>query len=114
MSGGEQALEKLRAQQGQVERYSAPWMVAEQLMDLCRREPAHGELIAQDLDNPEMGIVMAAAQLQAYADAHHGKAKTYCITPAQAEEILRQFYGLPDRGTEPAAGVVLDLADFFG
>ena len=114
MSGVEQALEKLRAQQGQVERYSAPWMVAEQLMDLCRREPAHGELIAQDLDNPEMGIVMAAAQLQAYADAHHGKAKTYCITPAQAEEILRQFYGLPAPGTEPAAGVVLDLADFFG
>ena len=114
MSGVEQALEKLRAQQGRVERYSAPWMVAEQLMELCRREPAHAELIAQDLDNPEMGIIMAAAKLQAYADAHHGKAKTYCITPAQAEEILRQFYGLPDRGTEPAAGVVLDLADFFG
>lgn len=121
----EEAIEKLREQQSKVKERSAQWMVAEQLMDICRREPLSAELIAQDLENPEMSIVEAEKKIKAHADKH--KCGNFsCVTPAEAEDILRKFYGLPDpetiRQTEPSkperpvfrdSGTV-DLADFLG
>lgn len=110
-----EAMDKLRAQQSKVKERSAPWMVAEQLMDICRREPESAALIAQDLDNPEMGIVQAEQKIKAYADAHK-TGNFSCVSPAEAEDILRKFYGLPKPGAEqnPRAAVSVDLADFFG
>lgn len=110
-----EAMDKLRAQQSKVKERSAPWMVAEQLMDICRREPESAALIAQDLDNPEMGIVQAEQKIKAYADAHK-TGNFSCVSPAEAEDILRKFYGLPKPGAEqrPHAAVSVDLADFFG
>ena len=39
-----------------------------------------------------------------------------CVTPAEAEDILREFFGLPERGTAAAPQTerrkVVDLADF--
>lgn len=110
----EEAIRKLREQQHKVKERSAPWMVAEQLMDLCRREPASAELIAQDLDNPEMGIVQAEKKIKAFADAH--KTGDFSgVTGIEAEDILRKFYGLADprRGKPSGGGAVsVDLADF--
>lgn len=120
MSMTDQAVHKLREQQSQVEEYSAAWMVAEQLMEICRREPDSAELIAQDLDNPEMSIVQAEGQIKAYADAKKPKgAGCVCVSPAQAEEVLRHFYGLPAGGNAGApagepAGLGLSLSDFLG
>lgn len=111
------AIEKLLEQQARVPEYSAPWMVAEQLMDICRREPHSAQLIDQDLDNPEMGIVQAEAEIRAYSDANRKGATCFCVTPIQAEKILREFYGLPENGGNGSStdgGKVLDLADFFG
>ena len=110
-----EAMDKLRAQQSKVKERSAPWMVAEQLMDICRREPESAALIAQDLDNPQMGIVQAEQKIKAYADAHK-TGNFSCVSPAEAEDILRKFYGLPKPGAEqnPRAAVSVDLADFFG
>ena len=111
------AIEKLLEQQARVPEYSAPWMVAEQLMDICRREPHSAQLIDQDLDNPEMGIVQAEAKIRAYSDANRKGATCFCVTPIQAEKILREFYGLPENGgngSSSGGGKFLDLADFFG
>jgi hypothetical protein len=111
------AIEKLLEQQARVPEYSAPWMVAEQLMDICRREPHSAQLIDQDLDNPEMGIVQAEAKIRAYSDANRKGAKCFCVTPIQAEKILREFYGLPEnggQGSRAGGENVLNLADFFG
>ena len=36
----ERAIQMLREQQSKVPERSAQWMVAEQLMDICRQEPA--------------------------------------------------------------------------
>lgn len=110
----EEAIRKLRAQQSKVKERSGPWMVAEQLMDICRREPKSAELIAQDLHNPEMGIVRAEQQIKAFADKHK-TGNFACVTPVEAEEILRKFYGLPDPQTDKPSGsdaVSVDLADF--
>ena len=110
----EQAIALLKEQQSKVKERSAPWMVAEQLKDICRREPESAELIAQDLENPEMGIVQAEKKIKAFADAHKS-GNFACVTPWEAEDILRKFYGLPDPGRDkPSAGgaVSVDLADF--
>lgn len=110
----EQAIALLELQQSKVKERSAPWMVAEQLKDICRREPESAELIAQDLENPEMGIVQAEKKIKAFADAHKTGSFS-CVTPSEAEDILREFYGLGTAGTAPVGGSapkVLNLADF--
>lgn len=115
----ERAIEKLREQQGKVKEESPQWMVAEQLMEICRREPESAVLIAQDLDNPEMSIVHAEAQIKAWADKNR-VGNFACVTPLRAERILRSFYGLPDRasevrkGEESAGALGLSLSDFLG
>ena len=118
----EEAVRRLREQQAGVKEHSAPWVVAQQLMDICRHEPASAELILQDLDRPAMSIVEAEKKLKAYADAHK-TGNFACVPPDEADRILREFYGLPamDAG-EPAgrdalaeqAGGFLDLMDFLG
>lgn len=55
----EEAIRKLREQQSGVKERSPQWMVAQQLMDLCRAEPECAELLARDLDMPELSIVEA-------------------------------------------------------
>lgn len=110
----ERAIALLNEQQSKVKERSAPWMVAEQLKDICRQEPDSAELIAQDLENPEMGIVQAEKKIKAFADAHKTGSFS-CVTPSEAESILREFYGLGASGADPAGEnppKVLNLADF--
>ena len=42
----QEAIRKLREQQSKVRERSPQWMVAQQLMDLCRAEPACAEVLA--------------------------------------------------------------------
>ena len=94
------AIEKLREQQAKVKERSPQWMVAEQLIDICRNEPKSAELLEKDLDVKEMSIVKAEEKIKAFADKHK-TGNFACVTPAEAEDILRKFYGLPERGAEP-------------
>lgn len=107
------AIQMLLDQQSKVKDRSAPWMVANQLMDICRREPASAELIAQDLENESMSIVEAEKKIKAFA-VKHKTGNFSCVTPTDAENILREFYGLsqPGCGVHGETGVVLNLADF--
>lgn len=112
------ALEAIEAQQKGVKERGPQWMVGEQLKDICRREPRSAELICQDLTVKEMSITEAEKKIKAFADKH--KVGSFaCVTPIEADRILREFYGLPKpetdtaRPAEPAGtGKVLDLADF--
>lgn len=110
----DKAIEMLRSQQAKVPKRSAPWMVAEQLMDICRAEPESAALIVQDLGNDSMAITEAEKKIKAYADGHK-TGNFACVTPAEAESILREFYGLPQRGAaaaEPPGDIDLSLSDF--
>ena len=109
----QEAIRKLREQQSKVKERSAPWMVAEQLMDLCRAEPQCAEILVQDLEVEAMSITEAEKKIKAYADGHK-TGNFSCVTPVEAERILREFYGLPDRGAMVAGVIGLDLADFLG
>lgn len=111
----ERAIAMLEDQQSKVRARSPQWMVAEQLKDICRQEPHCAELIAQDLENPAMSITEAEKKIKAFSDGH--KTGNFgCVTPVEADRILREFYGLPSLEAEPesplAGDKVLDLADF--
>lgn len=107
----ETAIRLLKEQQAKVPEHSAPWMVAQQLMDICRNEPACAELIAQDLENKSMSITEAEKKIKAFADKHKSGTSA-CVGPEDSDRILREFYGLPRQGETNAGGVVLDFADF--
>lgn len=110
----QEAIRKLKEQQSKVQERSPQWMVAEQLMDLCRAEPECAELLAQDLEVEAMSIVEAEKKLKAFADSHK-TGNFSCVTPAESDRILREFYGLPQRQESGGAGLLgLDLADFWG
>lgn len=116
MNVTEKAIAALEAQQAKVKPRSAQWMAGEQLKEICRREPASAELVAQDLEQPAMSIVEAEKKIKAFADKHKTGSFS-CVTPAEAERILREFYGLPEPDTVPApvpaAGPkMVDIADF--
>ena len=109
----QEAIRKLREQQSKVKERSPQWMVAEQLMDLVRAEPQCAEILAQDLEVEAMSITEAEKKIKAYADGH--KTENFaCVTPVEAERILREFYGLPERGAGATGIIGLDLADFLG
>lgn len=116
MSAVERAISMLEEQQSKVKPRSPQWMVGEQLKDICRHEPQSAELVSQDLENPAMSITEAEKKIKAFADGH--KTENFsCVTPAEAENILREFYGLPSPEKEPeppasAGPGPINLADF--
>lgn len=87
------AFEKITAQQKGKDGTPA-WMVGEQLKDMCRMDPRCEELLDKDLDVKEMGLEKAAAKIKEFADKHK-TGNFSCVTPIQADRILREFYGLP-------------------
>lgn len=95
-----EAIRAIEAQQSKVKNRSPQWMVGEQLKDICRREPRSAELLAQDLKAEDLSITAAEKKIKAYADANK-TGNFSCVTPMEADRILREFYGLP----EPAAAV---------
>lgn len=103
--------EKITKQQGK-ER-SAVWMVGEQLKDMIRNDPAGQEIVSQDLELQEMSLRNCEKKIKEFADGHK-TGNFACVTPVEAEAIIREFYGLAEREetTTVAAGVV-NLADFF-
>ena len=55
--------EKITAQQGK-DKESNLWLMGEQLKEICEREPRAAELVAQDLDIPEMSLANCEKKLK--------------------------------------------------
>lgn len=99
-------------QKGTKER-TAPWMVGEQLKDIARMEPRSAELLAEDLQSKGMGLDIAESRIKKWADGHK-TGEFACVTPVEADRILREFYGLPkaeDMTKTPARSQTLNLED---
>ena len=107
--------EMIEAQQKGKEN-TAAWMVGEQLKEICRSDRHCAEIVAQDLTKEAMSIVKAEQQIKAWADKQKRTGNCVCVPPNKAEEIIRNFYGLPVAGQKPApkhTGVLnLDLSAF--
>lgn len=108
----DEAIKKIEEQQPK-ER-TAVWMVGEQLKDMLRYEPHLAELVVQDLEGGKK-LADCEKNIKAFANKHKSSDFS-CVTPVEAERIIREFFGLPERGAmsdqKGSSGKVLDLADF--
>lgn len=102
--------EMIEAQQKGKEN-TAPWMVGEQLKDICRNEPACAEIVAQDLAVAAMSIVECEKKIKAYADKQKRTGNCVCVPPNVAEKIVREFYGLPAAGDKTVSAPVMEDPD---
>lgn len=111
------ALAAIEDQQKKHKQGSAPWCVGEQLKDMLRAEPALAPLVEQDLAQPGMDLAGCELKIRDFAGKHKEGNVGFC-GPADAERIIREFYGLPPRGDAPAqesakrARKVIRLTDF--
>lgn len=91
------AIEKIESQQKKLKEGSAPYVVGEQLKDMLRREPELEKILSEDLENEDMSIDRAEKKIKAWADQQR-KGNFSFVSPEKAEELLREFYGLPEAG----------------
>ena len=117
--------EKIEAMQKGIEG-SPAWMVGEQLKDICRAEPHCAELVEKDLEAKGMGLADCEKKIKELADEKHKKGKSgcVCISPAEAEKVIREFYGLPESLPQSASltapssegafegGKIIDIFDY--
>ena len=102
--------DKIRAQQP--EQRTPVWMVGEQLADIIRHDPAQ-EIVSRDLDEKGMSLADCEKKIKAFADAHK-TGNFACVIPAEAEKIIREFYGIAELSAASSEeGVVLNLEDYF-
>lgn len=82
------------------------FMIGEQLKEIAESEPFSSELLEKDLAVDGMKLADVAKRFEEYAAKNRKGAKCFCITPKVAEQIIRDFYGLPsaeDKAEKPAA-----------
>lgn len=93
-------MKKIEAQQ-KGHKDTIVFIVGEHLKDICRSDPHCAEIVSQDLENKAMSIVEAEKKIKAWADKHK-KATGAAVPHNVAEQIIREFYGLPDATTTPS------------
>ena len=116
--------ERIGDLQGEFNPDSCAYEIGEQLKDICCRDPACEAILLEDLQNPDMGLAAADKMLCDWGRNH--KVGNCCgcgISGRKAEELLREFYGLPAAGAAaqavqtapvPDGPFSLNLDDFLG
>ena len=114
--------EKIGELQAKLDPESCAYEIGEQLKDICCRDPACEAILLEDLQNPDMGL--AAADKMLYGWGRNHKVGNCCgISGRKADELLREFYGLPAAGAAapavqaapvPDGPFSLNLDDFLG
>ena len=104
----------------QPKEHTTVWGVGEQLKEILYYEPQLAGLVLADIGKKGMGLADCEKQIKARADEIHKTAKGsgVCVTPMEAEGIIRKFYGLPEKSSEirvqrSERAEVIELADFF-
>lgn len=108
-------VKKAISEQQKGKEHTAVFMVGEQLKDIIADSEHFAELVLQDLKNPDMSLVKCEAKIKARADELHKKngGSCACVNPKDAENIIREFYGLHETTTPAAASgnKIVSLAD---
>ena len=97
-----EAIKKIEAQQAKLGKSPAYW-VGEQMKEMLRAEPWNADLVARDLDVPEMAITAVEKKIKAAADKNK-KGNVGFVSPMEADKIIREFYGFrpAEEGSSPA------------
>ena len=105
------AIEAISAQQPKLR--NDVWMVGEQIKDMIRAEPEWAVMIEMDIKNKDQNLEAIAKKIRERASKN--KVGGFgCVTPAEAEEIIRATFCIPDHEEEkPAPSNVISLEDFF-
>ena len=92
--------DKIKVQQEKAGLGAPAYYVGCQLVDMLRAEPELIELVEKDIEVSGMGIADCEKKIKELADKKRKESKTNFafVTPWEAEEIIRKFYGLPERG----------------
>ena len=112
------AIELIEKQQSGKDNTPA-FVIGLHLIDMMKQDGRIEAILEEDLKNPEMSLENCAKKLQAEADNIHKQTKRnpVCLTPLQAEKIIRKFYGLPDPedipqlAPAPEPSGIIDLED---
>ena len=98
----------IEEQQKELPEYSPARMVGEQLKGIVMMDQDAAALLAEDLRVKGKGIADAEKKVKALADEREKVRKKEkggnggaCVMPWEAEDILREFYGLPPRTWGP-------------
>ena len=111
----QEVTEIIRKQQGT---RGPVWMCGEQLLEMIAPDEAAAKLVLNDLKHGGMSLKACEANIRTFAQKNGS-----CCTGAEAEKIIRTYFGLPEQTeapkTEPAAppapaGNIVNLEDFFG
>ena len=115
MNDLEKAIELIEKQQPK--KRDAVWMVGEQLKDILRGEPDKAELVKNDLEHGGMSLAACEKEIAARAKKN-STGNVGVVTPIEAEDILRKFYGLPERGAASEAAeageITFNITDLLG
>lgn len=89
------------------------WMVGEQLKDMLQEEPELAELVLEDLNGGKT-LAGCEKEIKAFADKHKS-GNFSCVIPEEADRIIREFFGLSQKGEMPVktGGNLIDLGEFF-
>lgn len=95
------ALNKIDEQQKKFKQGTAPWFVGEQLKDMLREDATGAGIIAMDIDQKGMGLADCEKKIDDFAQKNKQGNMGFC-GPADADRIIREFYGLPERSETPS------------
>lgn len=94
---------------------AAPWCVGEQLKDIIKETPELAPIVGDDLDKKGFALTDCEKKIAAYAKKNARNGVGFC-GPAQADKIIREFYGLtnvtPTPAEQPQRRRIINLADF--
>ena len=120
----QKAMEAIQKNQAKLKEGSMAYCVGEQLKGIVSVTPEAAELVAQDLENPKLGLEACEKKIAEYARQHR-EGSTGCCDPITADKIIREFYGIPAAGRnwpqapkqpeqeKPHRDNAISLADFF-
>ena len=94
---------------------AAPWCVGEQLKDIIKETPELAPIVGDDLDKKGFALTDCEKKIAAFAKKNAKNGVGFC-GPAQADKIIREFYGLtnitPTPAEQPQRRRIINLADF--
>ena len=101
MNDLQKALSLIEAQQKKAGAGTPAWCVGQQLADILNGQPAAAKIVAEDLGTTGMGIVDCEKKIAEFASKNRTGNVGFC-GPADADRIIREFYGIPKLETVTA------------